>query len=88
MPFGAKQINQPTPSNIERNLKILVALSGGIITAVQSANFIPDNVGDIICWVLGVTITVCTILTPFFGVAVTPNEDVPVEDVTAMEQPK
>jgi hypothetical protein len=84
MAFGVGQIKNPTPSNIERTLKIIVAVGGAIIAWLQTATFIPDNASEIISGILGLVLTLSTVLTPMFGVNVT-TDTIPTGDVTAVE---
>lgn len=86
MAFGKNQLMNPTPANTSLILDIISGVSGALITAVNTAPFIPTNITSIISWILGTAITVSLVIKPFFGVKII-GDSVPADKVTSMEQP-
>ncbi len=83
--FGRQQLKNPTPSGLDFWVKLYVAVAGAFLGWMITQPFIGVHAQAIISSVIGFTITLATIVAPFFGVVVNPNEKVDVHDVTTME---
>ncbi len=87
--FNRHQINKPTPAGISNAIQIYTIVASSIVAWIgtNAASFIPSKESGIIASILGLTIVICNGIKPFFGVSTT-QESVPIEQVTAMEEPK
>ena len=84
MPFGLKQISNPTPTNVNTLVRVITIISGTLMAWMQTAAFIPSNVQAPISSILGLIIALSNGLAPLFGVEVN-SKTVPTDQVTAIE---
>ena len=86
--FGAKQFNNPTPANVSNAVSIITVVASILLTWIGTASFIPAGISSTLQSILGLVIALSNGIKPFFGVQ-TEKENVPIEQVTAMEaEPK
>lgn len=87
--FGKNQINRPTPAGLANAVQIFTGVAGAIIgwLGTSASSFIPVKESGIIQSLLGLGITIAIVIKPFFGVK-TDATNIPISEVTAMEEPK
>lgn len=85
MKFGAAQLGNPTPRNIGRIFKIVIAINSSITVWMGTADYIPSFTAKVVGSILSLVTILCVALEPFFGVE-TKQKDVPIENVTEMKQ--
>lgn len=86
MAFGKNQLSNPTPAGTSMIIDVISAVAGVLVTWILSANFIPNNISNVVGSILGLVILLSQALKPFFGVKIT-GSSVPADQVTGMEQP-
>jgi hypothetical protein len=86
--FGRKQIGKPTPASLNFWVRVITVICS---TAIGWLSTTSDLMGPkslkLTMGILGLVLALCNGLAPLFGVQVK-EEDVPVEDVTAVETTK
>lgn len=84
--FGRKQINNPTPASINFWLKVVNLVCGASVgwLATSGRSIFHPHTLDIINGIVGLLLIITNVLAPMFGVQVQ-TKDVPVEDVTVIE---
>lgn len=87
MKFGTQQLNQPTPRNVGRTFKIIIAINSAITVWMGTADYIPSFTAKVVGSILSLVTLLCVSLEPFFGVQ-TNQKNIPIEQVSEMEEPK
>lgn len=87
MAFGTKQWNNPTPASANNSVGAISAIGGVLIAYLQTANYIPGNIVDIVTGIIGLVIALSQAVRPFFGVHIE-SEVVPTDQVTAIDTTK
>lgn len=85
--FNAKQLKNPTPSNVSNIIAVSSVMLGVFIGWLGTQNFIPANLSTIFQSIGGLLLAILNGVKPFFGIQPT-GDSVPIENVTAMEEPK
>lgn len=85
--FGTKQLKNPTPSRVGNVIQVFTVIAACVLAWIGTASFIPANVSTVLQSILGLLIGISNGIKPFFGVK-TEDENVPVENVTQMDEPK
>jgi len=90
MPIGLDQIKKPTPASLNKFANWYAGIAGALLAALAA-----DNPFDFsaetsrkITWILGLSITLIKISTPFVGVDVPDNAKVSVKDVDVLDTKK
>lgn len=76
---------KPTPASFVFWVRIYTTFMVAFLAWMPTATFISHQFQDIATSIIGLTVTVANILLPFFSV-VNDNTDIPVEQVTSMEE--
>ncbi len=87
MTFGIKQIRKPTPTSINRAVRIVTVIISVFISWMNTSTLIGKHSQDIINSISALIVGLINGLSPLFGVEVQPNEKVSVNDVSAMDAP-
>lgn len=85
--FNARQLKNPTPSNITNIVSASSVILGIVIGWLGTQNFIGVHTSTMLQSIGGLILAILNGLKPFFGVQPT-GDNVPIENVTAMEPPK
>lgn len=86
--FGRQQLKKPLPSGLDFWLKLYTAVAGAFLGWMITTPLIGNKTQAIISSIVGFSLTLSTVIAPFFGVDVQPNDKVEAKDVTAMEDTK
>ena len=81
--FGADQINNPTPSNINFWVRLFTVVTAIFLGWISTANIVGPHTKDVLTQILGLALALSNGLAPLFGVEVSGN--VPAKDVTAVD---
>lgn len=85
--FNAKQLKNPTPSNISNIVAVSSVILGIVIGWLGTQNFIGVHTSTMLQSIGGLILAILNGVKPFFGVQPT-GDVVPTENVTAMDVPK
>ncbi len=85
--FGKQQLNNPTPTNVGRIMKIIIAVNSATTVWMGTADFIPSYTAKVLGSILSLVSLLCVALEPFFGIPTT-QKRVDIEDVSAMSESK
>ena len=83
--FGYSQIKAPTPSNVLFLVRVFTVIAAVIMAAPEPPFITHQNMASI-NWCLTISIAISNSVLPLFGVK-TIQKDVPIEDVTSMNEP-
>jgi hypothetical protein len=84
--FGTSQFNNPTPARLGNAIQVFTVVAAIVLAWIGTATFIPTKQAGITQSILGLLIGIANGVKPFFGV-VTKQTEVPIANVTAMEEP-
>lgn len=82
--FGTKQLNNPTPSNINLWVRVFTITAAVFLGWMATASVMGPNTKDIITQVLGLALGLVNGLAPLFGVDIN-SKSVPADQVTAID---
>jgi len=83
--LSRKGLQGPVPAYMARRLDIYAALTGVLITGINSAPFpIPAAVASTLSWFLGLFVAGCLAIKPFYSIETT-QKNVPIDQVDTME---
>lgn len=85
--FGRKQLSNPTPTNVGRTMKIIIACNSAITIWLGTADYIPSFTAKVVGSILSLITLLSIALEPFFGVT-TNKKKVDIKNVSAMDEPK
>lgn len=85
--FGTKQLNNPTPSNINLWVRVFTVAAGVFMGWMATASVMGPNTKDILNSILGLLIGLVNGVAPLFGIDIT-SKSVPAEKVTAIDTTK
>lgn len=85
--FGRAQLKNPTPSKLADVIQVFTVVGSLVLAWIGTASFIPAYESGITQSILGLLIGIANGLKPFFGVK-TNQENVPIDQVTEMDEPK
>jgi len=87
MAFGLKQWKNPTPKHIVLIFDTAAGICMLLVTGVNSAPFLNAEQASTFSWFLGLAAPILMRFKKLFGVE-TEETDVPIEDVSVMEEKK
>jgi uncharacterized membrane protein len=85
--FGTKQLNHPTPANINLWVRVFTVAAGVFMGWMATANIMGPNTKDILNSILGLLIGLVNGIAPLFGIDIT-SKEVPIEQVKAIDTTK
>ncbi len=86
--FGVPSISKPTPAGINLWVRVITITIGVFLAWMLTNNIIPEHAQDVIGAVLGGLLTLINSLAPLFGIDISSTEQVPIEEVKSMDNPK
>lgn len=88
MPFGIKQLSNPTPHKVGLLCDFLAAIFGIIAAYLTSASFVSHSVSDVLSSILtGLMIPIILVVKRFFGVEID-TKRIDTDQVTEVETKK
>lgn len=87
--FGTSQISNPTPSRVNLWVRVYTVTAGIFLGWMPTTNLIGPITAGKISGIVGLSLLLANGLAPLFGIDLNGNpKKVPIDDVTAMEEPK
>ena len=87
MAFGTRQLGNPTPASINNLSGAITAILTGVITWLQTVDFIPSQTVKVITGLCGLGVLLMNALRPFFGQHIS-SDSIPSEAVTSVDTSK
>ncbi len=87
MAFGIKQLQNPTPTHINRGVRIITVIIATFIAWMNTSVLIDKPAQEVINSVAGLILGLINGLSPLFGVDIQSGEEVPVSAVSSMDSP-
>jgi hypothetical protein len=82
--FGTGQVNNPTPSGINKWVRVFTVVAGAFIAWMATTNLMGPITKTEVAGIVGLAMGIVNGLAPLFGVDV-PTNSVPTDRVTAID---
>ena len=86
--FGVPSINKPTPAGINKWVRVATVVIGIFLGWMNTNNLIPETSQDVINSLGGLVLAIINGVAPLFGIDISSTEQVPIEEVKSMDNPK